>query len=87
MTPRSSVTCGIDWAEGHYDVALVDVDGQLVGKSRYTDSTEGFAALLELLATAGDCEDNLIPVAIETPRGLLVSALRATGRRVYSINP
>jgi transposase len=81
------VTCGIDWAEGHYDVALVDVDGQLVGKSRYTDSTEGFAALLELLATAGDCEDNLIPVAIETPRGLLVSALRATGRRVYSINP
>jgi transposase len=87
MTPRSSVTCGIDWAEGHYDVALVHVDGQLVGKSRYTDSTEGFAALLELLATAGDCEDNLIPVAIETPRGLLVSALRATGRRVYSINP
>ena len=28
-----------------------------------------------------------IPVAIETPRGLLVAALRATGRPVYAINP
>jgi type II secretory pathway component PulJ len=28
-----------------------------------------------------------IPVAIETPRGLLVAALRATGRSVYAINP
>jgi hypothetical protein len=26
-------------------------------------------------------------VAIETSRGLLVAALRATGRRIYAINP
>jgi transposase len=39
------------------------------------------------LVNAGDSEDNPIPVAIETPRGLLVAALRATRRRVYSINP
>src|SRR5207248_2242688 len=28
-----------------------------------------------------------VPVAIETPRGLLTACLRATGRKVYPINP
>jgi transposase len=84
---RSSVTCGIDWAERHHDVALVDQDGKLVSKLRIDDSAEGFGRLLELLTAAGDCEDEPIPIAIETPRGLLVAALRATGRQVYSINP
>jgi hypothetical protein len=30
MNARPSVTCGIDWAERHHDVALVDEQGQLV---------------------------------------------------------
>jgi transposase len=81
------VTCGIDWAERHHDVALVDAEGQLVAKRRISDDVAGFAMLSELLAEAGDSKDTPIPVAIETPRGLLVAALRATGRRVYAINP
>lgn len=24
------LTCGVDWAEAHHDVALVDVDGALL---------------------------------------------------------
>ncbi|GAA1622216.1 IS110 family transposase [Actinoplanes couchii] len=40
----------------------------------------------ELLADVGDSSDCPIPVAIETPRGLLVAALRATGRGIYPIN-
>ena len=36
---------------------------------------------------AGDQADALVPVAIETPRELLVAALRAAGRSVYPINP
>src|SRR5271165_3652073 len=87
MTARQSVTCGIDWAERHHDVALVDEHGQLVAQRRISDNAEGFAMLTELLADAGDNEDNPIPIAIETPRGLLVAALRATGRGVYAINP
>lgn len=43
--------------------------------------------LVEMLAAAGDSAAEPVPVAIETPRGLLVAALRASGRRVYSINP
>lgn len=37
-------------------------------------------------AAAGDAEEALVAVAIETPRGLLVAALRSTGRSVYAIN-
>jgi transposase len=82
-----SVSCGIDWAEDHHDVALVDADGALVAKRRISDDAVGFGLLLELLVDAGDSAEDPIPVAIETTRGLLVACLRATGREVYAINP
>lgn len=82
-----TVYCGIDWAEKHHDIALVDDEGRLVARRRITETVEGFAELVTVLAEAGDNADDPIPVAIETPRGLLVAALRATGRRVYPINP
>ena len=40
-----------------------------------------------MLSEAGDTAARPIPVAIETDRGLWVTALRATGRVVYPINP
>ena len=79
--------CGIDWAEDHHDVALVDAEGNLVAKRRIGDDAAGFATLLQLLAAAGDSSQQPIPVAIETSRGLLVACLRATGREVFAINP
>ena len=81
------VFCGIDWAEAHHDIALVDDEGTLIAKRRISDDAAGFAALLTLLADADDSAEDPIPVAIETSRGLLVACLRATGRRVYAINP
>lgn len=81
------VFCGIDWAEAHHDVAIMDGDGRLVAKKRITDDPDGFAELVELLTTAGDTVEDPIPIAIETPRGLLVVSLRSTGRPVYAINP
>jgi transposase len=56
-------------------------------KKRISDDPAGFSALTEMLAAAGDGPENLIPIAIETPRGLLVATLRATGRPVFAINP
>ncbi|MFD4438341.1 IS110 family transposase [Nocardia sp. NPDC058519] len=79
--------CGIDWAEGHHDIAIVDQDGALVSKKRIGDDPAGFTALTQLLTDAGDTAEDPIPVAIETPRGLMVAAIRATGRTVYAINP
>jgi transposase len=81
------VFCGIDWAEDHHDVAVVDRDGNLLARQRISDDAAGLARLLDLLAEHGDPPDAPVPVAIETPRGLLVACLRATGRKVYPINP
>jgi len=81
------VFCGIDWAEDHHDIALVHRDGQLLARRRISDDAAGLAVLLELLAGHGDSAEDPVPVAIETPRGLLTACLRATGRKVYPINP
>jgi transposase len=68
-------------------VALVDETGKLVAKQRISDDAQGCLRLLELFAEIGDVASEPIPVAVETARGLLISCLRTTGRKVYSINP
>jgi transposase len=83
------IWCGIDWAERHHDVALVDDDGKLIAKRRIGDDLAGFTALLELLTehraiSNGECAT---PIAIETANGLLPAALLASGFTVYAINP
>src|SRR3954471_19125825 len=82
-----AVFCGVDWAEGHHDIALIDDEGKLVSKRRINESVEGVAELTAMLTAAGDSAEEPIPVAIETPRGLLVAVLRASGRPIYPINP
>src|ERR1700674_3170674 len=81
------VFCGIDWAEDHYDVALVDQAGVVLRERRIDDDASGYQLVLALLAEHGDDQVEPIPVAIETPRGLVVACLRRTGRQVYAINP
>jgi transposase len=81
------VFCGIDWAEDHHDIALAGRDGQLLARRRISDDAAGLAQLLELPAEHGDTPDDPVPVAIKTPRGLLVACLRATGRPVCPVNP
>jgi transposase len=81
------VFCGIDWAEDHHDIALVDRAGKLLARSRISDDAAGLAELLALLAGHGDSPDDPVPAAIETPRGLVVACLRAAGRPVYPVNP
>jgi transposase len=93
------VTCGIDWAEDHHDIALVAADGTVVAQRRIGNDAAGFAELLAVLAehdtpsgehgdqAEGEGGGALVPVAIETSRGLLVAYLQATGRDVYAINP
>lgn len=81
------IYCGIDWAERTHDVALVDDSGQLLAKRHITDDAAGYKILVDLLVEYGDSEENPIPVAIETSRGLLVAVLRTGKRRVFAINP
>jgi len=84
MTREDAACAGvlrIDWAEDHYDVALVDQAGVVLIERRIDDDSLGYQLLLELLAQHGDDQDESIPVAIETPRGLVVACLRRTGAR------
>lgn len=82
----NQMTCGIDWAENHHDVALVDEGGTLIAKKRITADMGGFRELLELIAEHGG-GPGLTPIAIETDKNLLVVGLAAAGFTVYPINP
>jgi transposase len=82
-----SLTCGIDWADDHLDVAVVDHVGVVVTEGRVPNDAAGVARLWELLEAAGERPGALAPVAIETSKGLFVAALVASGRAVYCINP
>lgn len=94
--------CGIDWAETHHDVAVVDAEGNQLVKRRISDDVSGFTELRLLLERVIGQHGGGAPVmavdepvdivgsveiAIETDRGLLVAALRAAGFRVWAINP
>ncbi len=77
---------GIDWAEAHHDVSLVDEQGTVLGKQRVEDSLAGMGQLQALLAEHAEDASQVV-VGIETDRGLLVRALLAAGYQVYAINP
>jgi transposase len=79
--------CGIDWAERHHDVAIIDEAGTVRARARIGDGAAGFTELLALLAAHGCDRQAPIPVAIETAKGLLVAGLRAAGVPVFAINP
>ena len=80
------ITCGIDWAEAHHDVALVDGHGAVLTRSRVSADATGFARLVELIVEHGGSPEDR-PVAIETDKNLFVVALNAAGFTVYPINP
>ncbi len=42
------IFCGIDWAESHHDVAVVDGAGRLLFKRRISDDMAGFTLLSQL---------------------------------------
>lgn len=59
----------------------------MVSRVRVSDDITGFGQLLELLGEHGTGESTSIAIAIESDKGLFVTALAATGFRVVPINP
>src|ERR687898_591046 len=82
---------GIDWAEDHHDVCVMDERGKVAAKGRVGNDLAGLARVHDLVASAvpDDVEDEDVEVVvgIETDRGLLVRALVAAGYRVLAVNP
>jgi transposase len=79
--------CGIDWAEHHHDVSVVDETGRQRARLRIEDTAAGFGQLMGLLAEQNAVSEAPITVAIETSKGLLPAALRAAGVPLIAINP
>jgi transposase len=77
---------GVDWAEAHHDVCVVDQQGGVLARGRVADGLDGVARLHALVADHADDPAQVV-VGIETDRGLLVGALVAAGYQVYAVNP
>jgi transposase len=77
---------GLDWAEDHHDVAVMDEGGQVVTARRVAEGLAGLTALQELLAAHAEDSAEVV-VGTETDRGLFVGALVAAGYQVYAVNP
>jgi transposase len=80
---------GIDWADQHHDVVVIDEQGKPVAKKRVAHSAEGVAELVTFLRAVGDVREHPDHLAciIETTKGLLITALLEAGVPVYPVNP
>ena len=77
---------GVDWAEAHHDLVVMDSDGAVLARARVPEGIEGVARLHALLGEYADDPAEVV-VGIELDRGLLVGALVAAGYEVFAINP
>ena len=77
---------GIDWAEAHHDVCVMDAEAKVLAKGRVPDGVAGVTRLHELVGAHAD-DPSRVVVGIELDRGLLVGALVAAGYEVHAINP
>jgi transposase len=77
---------GLDWAETHHDVAVMDELGTVVTARRVAEGLAGLTVLHQLLAAHAEDPAEVV-VGTETDRGLFVGALVAAGYQVYAINP
>jgi transposase len=80
------VFLGIDWAEEHHDICLLDGEGNRLERARVPDGIEGVRRIHTLVANQAVAPGEVV-VGIETDRGLLVGALIGAGYQVYAVNP
>lgn len=80
---------GDDWAEGHHDIEIQGLDGQVLVRRRLSEGVAGISTLHALVADCLDRDDppETVVVGIETDRGPWVQALIAAGYQVFCINP
>jgi len=81
-----AVFLGVDWAEDHHDLCLLNEQGTRLAARRIPDGLDGIAALHALVADHADDPADVV-VGVETDRGLLVGALVAAGFQVFAVNP
>ncbi|HEX4207932.1 MAG TPA: transposase [Ktedonobacteraceae bacterium] len=79
---------GLDWADQHHDLVVIDEAGRQVGSRRVAHSPEGFAELERfLLSITGPDRKRELACVIETNHGLLISFLLESAYPVFPVNP
>jgi transposase len=79
---------GIDWADTHHDVLVIDEACRQVGSCRVAHTVEGLRQLQDFLLSISSPErKEEIACIIETTHGLLIAALLEAGFSVYPVNP
>ena len=77
---------GLDWADTHHDVEVLDEAGKRVGARRFAHSHEGLNELKQFLLSIAATPEQLACI-IETNHGLLITFLLEAGFPVYPVNP
>jgi transposase len=79
---------GLDWADTHHDVVVIDEAGHKLASKRVAHTKTGLEELTHFLEsfTGPESKDQLACVA-ETNRGLLIAAVLEAGFSVYPVNP
>ena len=77
---------GLDWADTHHDVEVLDEAGKRVGARRFAHSHEGLNALKQFVLSIAAQPENLACI-VETNHGLLITFLLEAGIPVYPVNP
>lgn len=79
---------GIDWGESTNAWAVIGYKGKVLADGFVTESPDGVSTLLAALRRfSHPTTGQLPPVAIESPRRLLVASLAAAGVEVVPLNP
>jgi hypothetical protein len=77
---------GIDWADTHHDVMVIDETGQQAGSLRVAHTKAGVEELKRFLLAIARTPEQLACI-VETSQGLLIAALLEAGFTVYPVNP
>jgi transposase len=77
---------GLDWADTHHDVEVLDEAGKRVGVRRFAHSHAGLHELKAFLLGIAASPENLACI-VETNHGLLITFLLEAGIPVYPVNP
>lgn len=77
---------GIDWADKHHDVFIMNEQGKESASFRIEHSQQGLEVLWKHISDIATCKEDIF-FALETDKGLLINSLLEKGYTVYALNP
>jgi transposase len=79
---------GVDWADTHHDLLIIDEFGRQITSFRVAHTPEGLHEMTSrLAAVSGPQNKAAMACIVETNQGLLITTLLEAGFTVYPVNP